>query len=591
MKKVYFLIFILQFLSQVFANSQTKMEPLYVEEPFYSCVESLKRKMLNDYDFWPKNPVYHSHSAIKNTFDYLRKQHFTLKKSRSKKVKYESSKRKNRYESLNVNTEFSEANSTFKYEVKLSDVGSKKEKNRLQLKIEMKRFLDDQLVSDFEAEFTYDYQNKCQQEIVKTTVSSLDYFKNKIDSSLVVKKTSHEIQHKNQIASLAETSESETHLPLCPSGRDDIFKKLENEEFHCFDPEIMLEQSIRVEDREVIQGYDPVIGQVADFERTKIVLKIVGLELLITEALSKGSFFSFGEIIPGHLYEEINQDLWLKTYFEKDNVLLKKEKPKNYPQLFFDKFYHLKTSSFFFDNYDMYFRTIVKKTSVDAQELTIQYGRKELESELEKIAKRTFPERYDALFQKHLEASYYYDYHDSDIQRLSEELRKKFEVELSQGERIQAILSTVTKHLSYDPMMVEGDSVTFIRASDALKRKSGVCQHFSALFVALSRSLGIPSRQIMGFHGGNEYHAWVEVLVDGKTWLPLEPQVSALTSLRSLYLPIIVNELYESKQLNDLKSQLKLIPTKRFLEELKIKTLDQSDVLLEYSDDALLYGH
>ncbi|MBO7196517.1 MAG: transglutaminase domain-containing protein [Clostridia bacterium] len=63
--------------------------------------------------------------------------------------------------------------------------------------------------------------------------------------------------------------------------------------------------------------------------------------------------------------------------------------------------------------------------------------------------------------------------------------------------------------------------------------KEGVCRHYAASAVALFRALGIPARYTIGFVGntipGQEvavtaanYHAWVEVYVDGIGWVNVE---------------------------------------------------------------------
>ena len=64
--------------------------------------------------------------------------------------------------------------------------------------------------------------------------------------------------------------------------------------------------------------------------------------------------------------------------------------------------------------------------------------------------------------------------------------------------------------------------------------RQGICNHFASAAVALYRALGIPARYTTGFLAsvtdtvnGNDYtfkqaHAWVEVLVEGIGWIPVE---------------------------------------------------------------------
>lgn len=66
-------------------------------------------------------------------------------------------------------------------------------------------------------------------------------------------------------------------------------------------------------------------------------------------------------------------------------------------------------------------------------------------------------------------------------------------------------------------------------------RKKGFCEHFTAAFSTLTRALGIPSRVIVGYHGGQynsfgnfwtvsqkDAHAWTEVYLNG-SWQRIDP--------------------------------------------------------------------
>jgi transglutaminase-like putative cysteine protease len=67
-------------------------------------------------------------------------------------------------------------------------------------------------------------------------------------------------------------------------------------------------------------------------------------------------------------------------------------------------------------------------------------------------------------------------------------------------------------------------------AREVLRTKVGDCNEHTALYVAMARSLGIPSRINVGLvfvHGAFYYHAWPEVYLDeggGRgLWLPVDP--------------------------------------------------------------------
>jgi transglutaminase-like putative cysteine protease len=76
-------------------------------------------------------------------------------------------------------------------------------------------------------------------------------------------------------------------------------------------------------------------------------------------------------------------------------------------------------------------------------------------------------------------------------------------------------------------------TVSLPSALEVLRTKVGDCNEHTALFVALARSLGIPSRINVGLvhvHGAFYYHAWPEVYIDEGNgrglWLPVDPTLN-----------------------------------------------------------------
>ena len=68
------------------------------------------------------------------------------------------------------------------------------------------------------------------------------------------------------------------------------------------------------------------------------------------------------------------------------------------------------------------------------------------------------------------------------------------------------------------------------------QRRSGFCEHYAASFATLMRIARIPSRVVIGYHGGEfnrlgnyvlvrqlDAHAWTEVWVRGEGWLRIDP--------------------------------------------------------------------
>jgi hypothetical protein len=89
----------------------------------------------------------------------------------------------------------------------------------------------------------------------------------------------------------------------------------------------------------------------------------------------------------------------------------------------------------------------------------------------------------------------------------------------SRREKVDSLVSFVDKYLE--------DSYTAepLTVLDTIKRKKGDCSEHSALFAALARSLGIPTRVVSGLiyseDGAFGAHAWNEVAIDG-FWVPVD---------------------------------------------------------------------
>lgn len=89
-------------------------------------------------------------------------------------------------------------------------------------------------------------------------------------------------------------------------------------------------------------------------------------------------------------------------------------------------------------------------------------------------------------------------------------------------EAIHEVANYVYENLTYDRNFIS----TQEKASWVMQNKKGVCDEYTALFIALVRSLGIPARYVSGVaytniekNFGN--HAWAEVY-DGKEWIPFD---------------------------------------------------------------------
>ena len=111
----------------------------------------------------------------------------------------------------------------------------------------------------------------------------------------------------------------------------------------------------------------------------------------------------------------------------------------------------------------------------------------------------------------------------------------------------------VHKHFTYKP------GATHVHSSvrDSLETRSGVCQDFSHLLLAMLRSRGLPARYVSGYLiqreastgatekqnaqaamerviGGQASHAWVQVYIPQKGWIGLDPTVGEFDESRHI---------------------------------------------------------
>jgi len=89
-----------------------------------------------------------------------------------------------------------------------------------------------------------------------------------------------------------------------------------------------------------------------------------------------------------------------------------------------------------------------------------------------------------------------------------------------------AIMQAVNASLTYE----KGATQVSTTAAEALAIGRGVCQDYTHLMVAICRSLNIPTRYVSGYlysptaHASAQAtHAWVDVYIEGRGWLSLDP--------------------------------------------------------------------
>jgi len=98
----------------------------------------------------------------------------------------------------------------------------------------------------------------------------------------------------------------------------------------------------------------------------------------------------------------------------------------------------------------------------------------------------------------------------------------------STGEKIDAIYSYIIGNISYDTALAQNLPKDYIPAIDTVyDTKKGICYGYAALFASALRDLGVPAKLEMGYCSQiKEYHAWNEILVDGK-WIKVDTTYDA----------------------------------------------------------------
>jgi transglutaminase-like putative cysteine protease len=93
-------------------------------------------------------------------------------------------------------------------------------------------------------------------------------------------------------------------------------------------------------------------------------------------------------------------------------------------------------------------------------------------------------------------------------------------------ERARQLMHHLHKTLVYE----RGATTVQTPAADVLDLGRGVCQDFAHLFIAASRSAGIPARYVSGYlyddalaTNGGASHAWVDIFDPDQGWLSLDP--------------------------------------------------------------------
>jgi len=99
----------------------------------------------------------------------------------------------------------------------------------------------------------------------------------------------------------------------------------------------------------------------------------------------------------------------------------------------------------------------------------------------------------------------------------------------SDEEKVRAIYNYITKNYKYDYEKAKTvQSGYFPDVNEIYQQQKGICYDFAAVFAAMSRSAGIPTKLIKGYSAntGDVYHAWNEVYVNNQ-WKVIDTTVDA----------------------------------------------------------------
>jgi hypothetical protein len=103
--------------------------------------------------------------------------------------------------------------------------------------------------------------------------------------------------------------------------------------------------------------------------------------------------------------------------------------------------------------------------------------------------------------------------------KLAEELTMGLQTD---SQKFKAIYEYVVRNIDYDYDKIDGLDYSYIPDNSVtLDEKAGICYDYSALMASMLRSIGIPAKLVKGYGDfqPDVYHAWNEVLLDGKWYV------------------------------------------------------------------------
>lgn len=125
---------------------------------------------------------------------------------------------------------------------------------------------------------------------------------------------------------------------------------------------------------------------------------------------------------------------------------------------------------------------------------------------------------------------------DGDVAKLAAQLGENCATTLDE---IKAVYDYTVSNISYDYELAENVTSGYIPDLEAvLESKKGICFDYAALMTAMLRSLGVPTKLVVGYTG-SLYHAWIStyseesgwveasIYFDGSQWKLMDPTFAA----------------------------------------------------------------
>lgn len=108
--------------------------------------------------------------------------------------------------------------------------------------------------------------------------------------------------------------------------------------------------------------------------------------------------------------------------------------------------------------------------------------------------------------------------------------KKLTENAATEKEKVKLIYDYIVENISYDTPKAGKMPENYLpNADETLSSKKGVCYDYSALFASMLRSIGIPTKLMMGYKNDIEvYHAWNQIyLSDTDEWVNIDTTYGA----------------------------------------------------------------